>query len=75
MSTVTDFGTLIQAALALPPEKRSVLADALYESLASMDEEIEAAHLREIEDRLRAIDAGEMGTVPAEDVLRELRRR
>jgi putative addiction module component (TIGR02574 family) len=73
MPTTIPYESLLEGALALPPDKRAALAEALNESLATMDEDIEASHLREIDDRLRAIDAGEMGTIPAEDVLRELR--
>ncbi len=65
---------IIEAALALPAESKTELVKRL---LASLDEEhqkeIDAAWAGEIEDRIAALDRGEMEEFPAEQVLAELR--
>lgn len=62
------------AVLALPRGERARLAERL---LASLDEEteIDAAWATEVEARLEAYRRGEIESVPAEDVLREVRRK
>jgi putative addiction module component (TIGR02574 family) len=63
------------AALALPPEERAELARHLIESLDGDDGDTEAAWEDEVRRRLDAYRNGEIGSVPAEDVFEEARRR
>lgn len=62
------------AALSLPRGERARLAERL---LASLDEdaEIEEAWAAEVRRRLDAYRKGDIEAVPAEDVVREARRR
>lgn len=62
------------AALSMPRGERARLAERL---LASLDEgaEIEDAWAAEVRRRLEAYRNGEIEAVPAEDVIREARRR
>jgi len=66
---------LLQMALQLPPDERLALADELYCILAQPDPAVDAACVQKALDRLSAVDAGEMETYPAEEVLAELERR
>jgi putative addiction module component (TIGR02574 family) len=61
------------AALALPREERAELAKQLIDSLD--DDEIEAAWQGEVARRLDAYRSGEVGSVAAEDIVDEARRR
>jgi len=61
-------------ALQLSPDERAALADELYCSLEQPDPAVDAACVEEALDRLSAVDAGEMETYPAEEVLAELER-
>ncbi|HWU88638.1 MAG TPA: addiction module protein [Kofleriaceae bacterium] len=65
---------IIQEALALPPEDRARLADALYDSLEP-DEEWEKAWAVEVERRIKDLDEGRTRAIPAEEVFAELRAR
>jgi putative addiction module component (TIGR02574 family) len=65
--------TITSAALALPPESRAALAEALLDSLDSVDcikyrDEWE----REIEDRIDAFERGEMKAIPLDEVMRSI---
>jgi putative addiction module component (TIGR02574 family) len=71
MSVTTAFETLLDAALALPPEKRAVLLERLQESMQTIDPEWEAAWAREPEARLDAFERGEVQAIPAEEVVKE----
>lgn len=76
MSTTDIF----QAALDLPYEVRSQLAQQLWESLGPPGEalapgEWEKAWAAEIDDRLKAIDSGEMPTIDADVVHERIRQR
>ena len=73
--------TITAAALALPMESRAALAEALLSSLdlpteAEDSQEIEIKYRaeweREIEDRIDALEGGEMDTVSREEVMRQL---
>jgi hypothetical protein len=70
---------LERAALNMEPELRARLAAALIRSLEGTEDvdedEIEALWLQEAEERCRQIDAGEVELVPADDVLKRLRKR
>ena len=58
----------------LPVEDRARLIEILLESLHSPDSEIEAEWTREIEERVAAVDRGEVPAYAAEDVFAEARR-
>ncbi len=62
------------AALALPREERAELARQLIDSLDE-DDEIEVAWRDEVRRRLDAYRSGELGSVAAEAVFDEARRR
>ena len=61
------------AALALPPEARVMLAEDLVASLESSQEEIDAAWRLEIERRVKEIKQGKVQLIPGEQVMSELR--
>ena len=61
-------------AMRLTPEERVDLAEKLWVSVDS-PEEIARAWDIEIERRMAQIDAGEVETLPAEDVLSKLRKK
>jgi putative addiction module component (TIGR02574 family) len=65
---------VLEEALALPPEERERLADALYDSLEP-DEEWERAWAAEVERRVKDLDEGRTRAIPAEEVFAELRAR
>jgi putative addiction module component (TIGR02574 family) len=60
---------LLRKALALPEADRANLAGALLESLEPPEDiEVEAAWREEVAARVAALDAGEVETVPWEEV-------
>lgn len=64
---------LLRKALALPEADRANLAGALLESLEPSDEaEVEEAWREEVAARIAALDAGEVETVPWEEVRDQL---
>jgi putative addiction module component (TIGR02574 family) len=63
-----------QQARSLVAEERAQLAETLLESLHSPISDIEAAWVREIENRVAAFDRGDMPAYAAEDVFAEARR-
>jgi putative addiction module component (TIGR02574 family) len=74
MTSIPD--TVLDAALALPPEGRAVLAEKLLESLAEQDQiDIDKAWLAEAEKRLAELQRGEAKAIPAEEVMRTLKIR
>jgi putative addiction module component (TIGR02574 family) len=73
MTSTTSFETLLEAALALPPEQRHALVEAIQNSLATIEPAVEASHLAEVERRIRAHEAGESRAIPHDVLLRELR--
>ena len=66
-----DAAGVESAALQLPVEARARLAARLLESLEE-ETRLEAAWAAEIAARVRAVDAGEMGTVSYEEVMRDM---
>ncbi|MGE0559856.1 MAG: addiction module protein [Burkholderiales bacterium] len=66
---------LLEQAKKLSTEDRTLLISALHDLNAPPDPEWEAAWLRECEDRLAAIDRGEMKTYDFDDVMVEARAR
>lgn len=67
--------SLLEQAKKLSTEDRTLLIDALHDLNAPRDPEWEAAWLRECEDRLAAIDRGEMRTYDFDEVMVEARAR
>ena len=65
------------AALALPPEAREMLAEHLFESLADAEEQerIDALWAEEAERRDREIEDGTVAAIPGEEVMQRLRSR
>lgn len=70
------FEKLRDAALELPVEERSWLAEQLWDSARTARErEIDAAWMVEVERRLQEIEDGTATLIPAEEVFRELRAK
>jgi putative addiction module component (TIGR02574 family) len=64
------------AALAPPPEARSMLAEHLLESLdAEEQQKIDALWATEAERRIREIETGTVAAIPGEEVMQRLRSR
>jgi|KBSMisStandDraft_5_1062788.scaffolds.fasta_scaffold4926615_1 putative addiction module component (TIGR02574 family) len=67
---------ILKEALRLPPSKRAKLAEKLLDSLnAPGQDELDAAWADEAEERIDALDAGKISTIPADRVLKELRAK
>lgn len=70
------FEKLRDAALDLPVEERSSLAEQLWDSArTAREQEIDAAWMVEVERRLKEIEDGTATLIPAEKVFRELRAK
>lgn len=67
--------SLLEQAKKLSVEDRSVLINALHDLNAPLDPQLEAAWLKECEDRLAALDRGEMKTYDFDEVMVEARAR
>lgn len=68
--------TVLKEALALPEEDRADIAGALLESIEPASEaEVEAAWRQEVATRVAALDAGEVETIPWEEVRARLYAR
>jgi len=66
---------LLQTALDLSPDERAELIDRLCQSFdAESEEDIDRLWAQEAEERVRALDAGLIDTVPAEEVFEKLQR-
>ena len=65
--------SITSAALALPPESRAELADALLHSIEHQDSGLQKPWTEEVDDRLAAFDRGEMRSLSREEVM-EARR-
>ena len=69
------FAEVEQLAKQLPPEERAQLVDSLLVSLQEPPlADIEAAWEQEIIRRVEAFERGETESIPAEEVLAEIRR-
>ena len=72
----TTYEDIIGAALTLPPGTRAMLANHLLESLDVPDQpSIDEQWAAEAERRVQEIATGQVQTIPAETVFRELRAR
>jgi putative addiction module component (TIGR02574 family) len=84
MATVlpTTWEQLLERALQLSSHERVKIAQALYESVAAEEDdededpaEVEAAWADEIKQRIEEIRNGTVETIPADEVMAELRAR
>jgi putative addiction module component (TIGR02574 family) len=66
-----DAQRILKDALSLPALERATVAEELLHSLDQPDPRIDELWAREAEDRLAAFQAGQMGAIPAEEVLDE----
>jgi len=67
-----DPAELLSAAMRLPKRERADMAARLIRSLddgADADEDVEAAWAAELDRRMRQLEDGTAGTVPAEDAM------
>ncbi|QDV38374.1 addiction module protein [Tautonia plasticadhaerens] len=64
---------LLSDALALSEQDRAILAESLLASLAPIDPRIDRLIAEEAESRIAAHDSGELDSIPAEEVFREVR--
>lgn len=73
---MTPSDSILNAALALPPENRAILAEKLLESLDDKEQAaIDAAWAEEAENRLQAYREGRTKATPVDEVLRALREK
>jgi len=64
---------ILEQALRLPPEARAAIAGRLMESLDEhVDEDAETAWAQEIARRLKAVDSGEVATIPWAEARRRI---
>lgn len=63
---------ILTAALALTPEIRIEVAEALLNSLTPVQSDIEAAWIEESRDRLKAYERGEKTAAPSDEVFSRL---
>lgn len=73
-NTMSTYEEIENAALALPPEAREMLAEHLMASLDRI-EEIDSLWLEEIERRDKEIEDGIVTPIPGEEVMNRLRSR
>jgi putative addiction module component (TIGR02574 family) len=66
---------LLEQAKNLSAEDRAALIDALHDLASPPDRQWEEAWIRECEDRLAALDRGEMQTFDFDEVMAEARAR
>ena len=71
----TAVGSLLEQAKKLSAEERTALIDALHDISAPPDPAWEAAWVRECEDRIAALDSGEMQVFEFDEVLAQARAR
>ena len=71
-----QFAKLRDAALELPLEERTLMAEQLLDSARTKRErEIEEAWMAEVERRMQSIEDGTAELIPADQVIRELRAK
>jgi putative addiction module component (TIGR02574 family) len=63
------------AALALPLEERARLAERLLSSLDENAEDVDAAWVVEVRDRMARFRSGTLKAIPAEEVMADARKR
>lgn len=73
---INTYDQVFNAALSLPPGLRAMLAEHLFKSLDAQNQsEIDTLWADLAEQRLAAIEQGEVTLIPGEQVLRDLRAR
>jgi len=73
---MSSYEEIINAALALPPGSRAMLAEHLLESLDDQDQaRIDALWAEEAERRDKEIEDGTVTPIPGEEVMNRLRAR
>ena len=65
---------ILARALKLPAHEKALLVDQLLASLDKPDDAIDARWRREVEDRVKAYQAGHIGSVSLEQVLAKYRK-
>lgn len=68
-----DAAILEKEALQLPETARAVLADRLLESISHMPAGLEAAWMREADDRMEAFEEGRITAISGSEAMAELR--
>ena len=72
----TEASRILTEVLALPADERAQLVERILDSLgAEPDKERLERWAAETESRLDAIDSGELGTIPGDEVLARLKQR
>jgi putative addiction module component (TIGR02574 family) len=71
----TAVGSLLEQAKKLSAEERTALIDALHDISAPPDPAWEAAWIKECEERMAALDSGEMQAFDFDEVLAQARAR
>ena len=72
----TTFEEITRHALQLPLRQRLALAGVLLETdQMTLDPEVDTAWELEIQDRIKAVDAGEVAGISYHDVMREAEKR
>ena len=73
MSTATpSIEQLLDTILALPASDRAVIADAVMSSLEPPDPEVERKTIEFVRQRIAAYEAGEVVTIPGDEVFRQI---
>ena len=73
---ITTYEEIVNAALALPPGARAMLAEHLIESLDAEDQQrIDALWAEEAERRDKELEHGIVTAIPGEEVMDRLRSR
>lgn len=67
-----DAQQLLKTALALPAIDRAALVESLLSSLDHPDAEVDRIWAEEAERRIAAYEAGQMKSIPVEEVFKEL---
>ena len=63
-----EVSDLLKHALSLPVEERAALANSLLDSLGQVDSSVQEAWDKEVERRMKDLDAGRAVTVPWEEL-------
>ena len=66
---------IVELAMALPATERATLVDELLATLDQPDPVIDALWIKECEDRIAAIERGELDLVDFDEAIAELRKR
>ncbi len=70
-----DAAVLQKEALQLPDKERALLADSLLASLSPTPSDLEAAWVREADERLRAFRMGEIDAIEGHTAMAQLRAK